>query len=177
MSEYFTWDLNRTKIVLIECSGNLKMLKISKLTDYATVIMSYLAKQGSQRQVATEVSHATGIALPTVSKVLKQLTKAHILNSVRGAHGGYQLARPAEQISVAAIINALEGPIALTECSLSSDNCDHEGHCDISGNWSKINQVIQAALESVTLADMVVPETTRPFEIKIPVENILNAQR
>lgn len=153
------------------------MLKISKLTDYATVIMSYLVKHGPHRQVATEVAQATGIALPTVSKVLKQLTKAQILNSVRGIHGGYQLARPAEQISVAAIINALEGPIALTECSLSSDSCEQKGHCDISGHWEKINRAIQVALESVSLADMVIPEDTRPFEINIPVDSILSVRR
>lgn len=153
------------------------MLKISKLTDYATVIMSYLAKHGPHQQVATEVAQATGIALPTVSKVLKALTKARILTSIRGAHGGYQLARPAEQISVATIINALEGPIALTECSLSTDICEQNGSCEISGNWEKINRAIQVALESVSLADMVIPDSVRPFEINIPVDSILSARR
>lgn len=133
------------------------MLKLSKLTDYATVILSHMAKDYLSMYASQEVSEGTGIAQPTVSKILKILVKAKILTSVRGAKGGYLLASAPENITVAMVINALEGPIALTECSLSHKNCDHVRNCDIQGNWGVINQKILTMLESVTLADMLEP--------------------
>lgn len=148
------------------------MLRLSKLTDYATVILSYIAKDTSQLHAAIEISEATGIALPTVSKVLKLLLKADVLSSARGAKGGYALARAPEQISVATVISALEGPIALTECSLTHQGCEQASGCEIRGNWGLINRTIHNALESITLADMLLPVTESAEEILIPVESL-----
>ncbi|KJV05999.1 SUF system Fe-S cluster assembly regulator [Methylocucumis oryzae] len=143
------------------------MLKLSKFTDYATVILSLMAKQPSRLRTAIEIAEATHIALPTVSKILKLLTQAQVVMSIRGAKGGYLLARAPEQISIAAIISALEGPIALTECSLSKHSCEQASGCGIRANWHKINQTIHHALESVSLADLALPE-----EILIPVSSL-----
>ena len=118
------------------------MLKLSKLTDYATVVLSYMAKNNATTHAALEIAEATGIAQPTVSKVLKILAKAGVLNSVRGAKGGYVLARAPEKITVATVISALEGPIALTECSYSHRSCEQASGCHIQGSWNLINQRI-----------------------------------
>ncbi len=147
------------------------MLKLSKLTDYATVILSYMAKDQGSMHAAFEVAEATGIAQPTVSKILKLLVKAKVLTSVRGAKGGYLLARSPDKITVATVISALEGPIALTECSVSHKNCEQATGCEIQGNWGLINQTVFNALESVTLADMIMP-AKQPEEILIPVSSL-----
>lgn len=147
------------------------MLRLSKLTDYATVILSFMAKDETHVHAAMEIAAATGIALPTVSKILKSLVKAGVLISTRGAKGGYALARVPEKISVATVISALEGPIALTECSISHQGCEQASGCDIRGNWSLINRTIHNALESVTLADMIRP-TVVPEEVFIPVASL-----
>jgi FeS assembly SUF system regulator len=131
------------------------MLRLSKLTDYATVILSFMAKHDRDVHAAIEIASVTGIALPTVSKILKLLVNAKVLISTRGAKGGYTLARAPEKITVANVIGALEGPIALTECSISLQGCEQASGCDIRGNWSLINQAIHNALESVTIADMI----------------------
>jgi FeS assembly SUF system regulator len=120
---------------------------------------------------AMEIAAVTGIALPTVSKILKSLVNAEVLVSTRGAKGGYALARMPEEISVATVINALEGPIALTECSISHQGCEQALGCDIGGNWSLINQTIHNALESVTLADLIRPAVL-PNEVFIPVSSL-----
>lgn len=147
------------------------MLKLSKLTDYATVILSVIARDQSRVHVAIELSRITGIALPTVSKILKILTKAGVLASVRGAKGGYSLAREPERISVATVISALEGPIALTECTVSHKGCDQASGCRIQGRWHLLNDRIAQALESVSLADMIVPFKP-PEEVTIPVSRL-----
>jgi len=146
------------------------MLRLSKLTDYATVILSFMAREKTQ-VAAMEIATVTGIALPTVSKILKSLVNAEVLVSTRGAKGGYALARMPEEISVATVINALEGPIALTECSISHQGCEQALGCDIGGNWSLINQTIHNALESVTLADLIRPAVL-PNEVFIPVSSL-----
>lgn len=147
------------------------MLRLSKLTDYATVILSFMARDVTHVHAAMEIATATGIALPTVSKILKLLVKADVLISTRGAKGGYALAKVPEKISVATVISALEGPIALTECSISHQGCEQASGCDIRGNWGVINQTIHNALESVTLADMIRPAVV-PEEVFIPVASL-----
>lgn len=152
------------------------MLRLSKLTDYATVILSFMARDNSHLHAAMEIASVTGIALPTVSKILKLLVNAKVLMSTRGAKGGYELARAPEKISIAAVISALEGPIALTECSISQQGCVQASGCEIRGNWNLINQTIHNALESVTLADMIRParsqDPTWKQEILIPVASL-----
>lgn len=147
------------------------MLRISKLTDYATVILSFMAAGRENVHSALEIASATGIALPTVSKILKLLVNAGVLVSTRGPRGGYALASLPEQITVADVISALEGPIALTECSISHQGCEQASGCGIRGNWGLINQAIHKALESVTLADMIRPAIV-PEEILIPVASL-----
>lgn len=147
------------------------MLKLSKLTDYATVILSHLAHDKLRVQGALEIAEATGIAQPTASKILKMLVKAGVLSSVRGARGGYTLAKAPERITVAWVISVLEGPIALTECSASHKGCEQASGCRIQGNWHVINEKIMQALESVTLADLMLPHTP-PQEVTIPVSRL-----
>jgi FeS assembly SUF system regulator len=137
------------------------MLRVSKLTDYATVALSYMASHDASRLfTAAELSSETGVAQPTVSKILKLLTKASVLQSIQGAKGGYSLVSSPDKTTVASIISAIEGPVSITECSSETGHCEQESNCSIRWNWGRINHAIQTALDSVTLADMVVPKST-----------------
>lgn len=147
------------------------MLKLGKLTDYAVVILSYMAKKQDTLHITHDISKATGISQPTVSKVLKCAVKAKIATSTRGAKGGYRLARVPEHITVGSVINALEGPVALTECNTSHKVCEQATGCRIQGNWALVNQKIANTLESITLADMLLPVTS-PKEILIPISSL-----
>ncbi|GAB4265999.1 MAG: SUF system Fe-S cluster assembly regulator [Methylomicrobium sp.] len=147
------------------------MLRLGKLTDYATVILSMMAKDRGNMHAANEIADITGIAPATVSKLLKMLAKAELVSSTRGARGGYELAKAPEHITVACIIHAVEGPIALTECSISQQTCEQAGGCEIRGGWGKINQTIFNALDSVTLADLILP-SSNPKEYYIPVASL-----
>lgn len=133
------------------------MLRVGKLTDYGTAVMSSLAQQPDRLQSATEIAAELGLTLPTVSKVLKALVQHGLVVSLRGAKGGYSLAAPPKDISVAQIIAAIEGPIALTECSDAAKLCEQESLCSVRGNWQRINKAVLAALQQVTLADLVRP--------------------
>lgn len=141
------------------------MLRVSKLTDYGTVVMTYMARHPEQVHTATEVAAAVQLAVPTVTKLLKILARGGLLSSLRGAKGGYSLARHPGQISVAQVIHAIEGPIAFTECSGTSGLCAQERGCSIRFNWQRINQVVRQALEGVTLADMTQPVPSQPAAI------------
>lgn len=131
------------------------MLRISKLTDYGTVLLAHLAENQSSVCSAADVAHATGIALPTVSKLLKFLARADLVTSTRGANGGYRLSRAPQEISAADVIDALEGPVSITECSAVDGDCEHEGVCSVGGAWQRINVAIRRALMDVTLNDLV----------------------
>lgn len=130
------------------------MLQISKLTDYATVIMSYLALDSKKIVSATTVARDIHLAVPTVSKILKMLTAATLVQSFRGAGGGYQLARSTQKISVAEVVSAIEGQLAMTECCAAKHACAIHSLCAIKDNWKIINNIILNALASVTLHDM-----------------------
>jgi FeS assembly SUF system regulator len=130
------------------------MLRIGKLTDYATLILANLAADRARLLNAGTLSERTHIAAPTVAKLLKQLHRAGLVNSTRGTHGGYQLARDPESISAAAILDALEGPIALTECSAGSGHCGIEHTCSVSRTWQRISGSIRRALNEITLAQL-----------------------
>lgn len=130
------------------------MLRMSKLTDYGTLVLSQLAGSGAEPSSAVVVAGHTHIALPTVSKLLKTLTRSGLVVSTRGSHGGYALARAAEKISAAEIIDALEGPVAITECSSTDGACDLEAYCRVGLAWQRINRSIREALQEVTLADL-----------------------
>jgi FeS assembly SUF system regulator len=130
------------------------MLRISRLTDYATVLLATLAGEPQRVQTAASLAEQTRIAAPTVSKLLKQLQRAGLVTSTRGLHGGYQLARPAAQISAAAILDALEGPVALTDCSVGHGQCEIEATCRVGRVWQRLNLAILRALYDVSLAQL-----------------------
>ncbi len=132
------------------------MLKLSRMIDYGVVILSQMACQRRDMTTAPELAEATGLPAPTVSKVLKSLARSDLVSSHRGVRGGYTLSRGPEDISVAAIIEALEGPVALTACVEASDaHCRVESLCPIRGGWEKVNEAIRQSLEAVSLADLV----------------------
>jgi FeS assembly SUF system regulator len=132
----------------------LTVLRISRLTDYGTVVLAHLARDEAGLVSAAEVASATGIAPPTVRKLLKSLAKAGIVISTRGSHGGYQLARDARKISAADVIDALEGPVSITECSSSDSHCDFEASCHVGSAWQRINVAIRRTLDEISLADL-----------------------
>lgn len=131
------------------------MLRISKLTDYATVILACLASAPDRLHAAPEVAAQTRLSLPTVSKLLKALQRAGLVSSARGAHGGYQLTRPATAISAAAILDALEGgPLAITECSGKDSHCGIEHVCRVGRAWQRVNLAIRRTLNDISLAQL-----------------------
>ena len=132
----------------------LSMLKISKLADYATVMMNFLAANPEQLFSAAEMAEKVQIAAPTVSKISKLLSEAHLVSSVRGSNGGYRIARPPQAISLLEVITAVDGVPSMTECSKHTSICVQDACCAVKHNWRLINQVILNALQSVTLADM-----------------------
>jgi len=134
------------------------MLRISKMTDYAVVLATHLAAAGGPH-AARDLAFQTQIPEPTASKVLKKLSRAGVVSSQRGAKGGYLLSRPAEQIAIHEVIEAIEGPIAVTECSDDStdSSCEYETNCEVRANWQRINLAVQRALADISLADMAVP--------------------
>lgn len=131
------------------------MLRISRLTDYGTVVMAYLANNADIAHNAKEIAQQTHVALPTVSKLLKLLAKAGLLVAQRGAKGGYSLALPAKDISLAQIIGAMEGNIALTDCSHHQNGCAMESLCAIRSNWRMINEALHEALSAISLGEMI----------------------
>ena len=139
------------------------MFRLNRLTDYAVVVMSQLALKEDSTLSAQQLARDTAVPLPTVSKVLGLLARGGLIVSQRGATGGYALARPAEQITMAGIIQAIEGPIALTACvDGSEDSCASEALCPIRGTWDRVNQAIHGALDGVTLAEMAASFLTFP---------------
>ncbi len=133
------------------------MLRISKLTDYATLLMTRFAREPGNCLSAAQLSEASGVPLPTVAKLLKRLLQAELLVSVRGAGGGYLLAHAPRAISVADVVSAIEGPVALTECVQGQGACAFEAGCATRANWHVISRAVRTALEGVSLADMAVP--------------------
>jgi FeS assembly SUF system regulator len=138
------------------------MLRMSKMTDYGIVLLTELARAGSETRTARELAARTGVPLPSVSKVLKGLQGAGLLVSHRGASGGYGLARPASEIPLTEIIAALEGPVSLTECGAHGAHpqagaCELETVCQVRGHWRVINRTIQDALGRLSLADLCSP--------------------
>jgi len=127
---------------------------MSKLTDYGTMVLAQLAASEVDWTTAGQVADATHLGPPTVSKLLKALVHAGLVVSSRGVQGGYALARPAAAISAAEILDALEGPVAITECSSSHGLCDLESYCRVGTAWQRINSSIRKALDGISLADL-----------------------
>jgi FeS assembly SUF system regulator len=143
------------------------MLRLSKLTDYATVVLAHMARAPSALHTAAEVAAGTHLSATTVSKLLKAMTRAGLVKSFRGVQGGYVLARPPERISAADIIAALDGPVAITECSSGHSLCEFEGVCRTGHAWQRINRAINRALGEISLADL-----SRPAGFRAPAMNL-----
>ena len=167
------------------------MIRLSKLADYGIVMMTHLARAqalagptaegvpvgaGAPGQASAQmIASDTSIPQPMASKILKLLGRADLLRSQRGAHGGYELARPASQISVAEVIEALEGPIALTQCIDESDgDCCIETLCPARSNWQRINGAIRDALDGISIGEMsrAIPEAFMLAEPAAPATKI-----
>ncbi len=137
------------------------MIRLSRLADYGVVLMTHIAVRGERLHTAHAAAMGTRIPEPTVSKILKALARADLLESHRGINGGYALARAPEDINVTEIIAAVDGPIALTEClDAQGSVCSLETFCPTRSNWQKINDTVREALERVSLADMTNPVPT-----------------
>lgn len=129
-------------------------MRLSNLADYAVVTMCAAARHcGGGRVSASELAAETGLPAPTVQKVVSKLTAAGLLRSVRGAGGGLQLARPAAAISVADIVEAVEGPIALTQC-VDGQDCAVEHSCTVKPHWPTINNALRGALAGISLTSL-----------------------
>jgi FeS assembly SUF system regulator len=147
------------------------MLRISKMTDYAIMVMVELHACRGEVVSAQALAERSHLELPTVSKVLKLLVKMDLVDSYRGANGGYCLVREAKDISVADIIAAIEGPIAMTECSVEEGLCAQEAICSLRGNWQRLSVAIAEAMEGVSLAEMARPTEPQPSPLQIQTIN------
>lgn len=143
----------------------MNMLRISKLTDYAILIMVELTRDDEMLS-AHALAERIRIEVPTASKVLKLLASSGLLESFRGASGGYRVKQRAADISVAEVIAAIEGPIAMTECSVEDGLCSQEDSCELRGNWQRISLAVTEALHQVSLAEMAsLPAQKNPLSI------------
>jgi FeS assembly SUF system regulator len=131
-------------------------MRLSNMADYAVVTMSAASRHcGTARVSATDLATETGIALPTTQKLVSILSKAGLLRSARGSGGGISLARPAAAISLADIIEAVEGPIAMTACvDTGSHNCAMEGTCRVQAHWPVVNNAVRGALANINLTSL-----------------------
>jgi FeS assembly SUF system regulator len=133
------------------------MLRVSKLADYGTVVMAFMAREPHAIHSAAEMATRIGLTPPTVSKILKTLARNGLVVSLRGAKGGYRLPCPPAEISIAQIIGAMDGPFGMTECSAMPGLCAQESGCTVRANWQTINQIVLDALSRVTLEQMMKP--------------------
>ncbi len=149
------------------------MIRITRQTDYGIVLLACFATSPkSSLRNARDLAAETGQPLPTVSKILKILARRGLLESQRGVNGGYRLAREASSISVADIITALEGPIAMTEClNEAADDCSYEATCPCRPNWERINVAIRSALGGIPLTDMIPKFPLPPVQIPVRESN------
>jgi len=132
------------------------MLRLSNLADYGVVVMTATARLTSEGRLtsAAQVAGLTGIPAPTVAKLMGQLGRANLLDSQRGVSGGFALARPPAAISLADIVEAIDGPIALTHCGLPGAHCDLSHGCAVKPHWAPVNRAVKAALADVSLAEL-----------------------
>jgi FeS assembly SUF system regulator len=135
------------------------MVRFEKLTDYGLVLLACIARSpATALRTARDLASESGLPQPTVSRLLQDLLKGGLLVSQRGIRGGYHLARPPREISIASVILALEGPIRLTVCSSETEGaCDLEAHCAIRSNQRVINAAVRGVLEQLSLADLMRP--------------------
>lgn len=152
------------------------MLRLNRITDYAVVVLSQMAREPKRLVTAPQLAEDTQVPQPTVAKVLKALVRGKVLASHRGASGGYTLARTPETITMLEVIRALEGPVSLTDCVEGSESdCNVEALCPMRGNWDRVNDAIRDALDSVSLADMAMPATM--FGVPLPSPGVQTPAR
>ena len=145
------------------------MIKLNRMTDYGVMITVHVCRGGNNISTAPSLSLTTGLPLPTVSKILKKLAKKQIITSHRGVNGGYSRRRPLSQISVAEMIEALDGPVVLTACvEGAEDSCNVESLCPVSGGWNRVNKAIRNTLEEISLEELCMsaklPELVKPTD-------------
>lgn len=134
------------------------MIRMTRLTDYGIMLLTLFARDGKHpMKSARDLSQEAKLPLPTVSKILKLLAKHGLLEAHRGVRGGFTLTRKPDAITMATVINALEGPIGVTDCCAPASDCGIENSCVVKSNWMKINRVVFAALDRITLAEMTHP--------------------
>lgn len=134
------------------------MIRITKATDYGILLLSHFARRHEQAVLnAKDLAQLTHIPLPMVGKILKTLAHSGLLESHRGSRGGYTLRRPPQEISLTEVINAIEGPVALTECGEGPGVCNLELLCPVQNNWVRISQAVRTAFNGVTLSDIAHP--------------------
>ncbi|MCB1783085.1 MAG: SUF system Fe-S cluster assembly regulator [Alphaproteobacteria bacterium] len=134
------------------------MIKISKMADYAVVVLGSMAQEPENLMSAASLSSLLGLPEPTVAKTLKMLSAVDLVVSVRGAGGGYKLHRAAEDISILEVITGIDGPVAVVSCvDADIDDCRLQGTCCVRGRWDGVNAVIKSALADMTLAEMLAP--------------------
>ncbi|KIF83222.1 SUF system Fe-S cluster assembly regulator [Noviherbaspirillum autotrophicum] len=133
------------------------MLRLSKMADYGTVVLTAMIGEPERSRSAAEIAAAIHVPVPTVSKILKILGRGGLVASLRGARGGYLLARPAAEITLADIIHAMDGPIGMTECSVTPGLCTQEAACAVRANWQRINRAVLGVLREITLDQMIAP--------------------
>ncbi len=158
------------------CRRENHVIRLTKTTDYGILLLTTMAFHPEKRHTASDLATMSGLPQPMVAKVLKALARSGLLTSLRGANGGYRLATAPADISVADAVMAIEGPIAVTECTDSHDgNCFVETDCRARGNWGRINNAIQSALASVSIADMAAQETPQLVQLGGTPANAENA--
>ncbi len=144
-------------------------------------MLAHLAAHDGSVCSAADVATTTGLALPTVSKLLKSLARSGLVTSTRGANGGYRLSRSPHEISAADVLDALEGPVAITECSGSDSHCEHESVCSVGGAWQRINIAMRRALDDISLSDLLRSNSPVPrfrfAGMPITVENACNPRK
>lgn len=135
------------------------MIRITRQTDYGILLLSQMASRPmTEVHTAKNAAQQSRIPLPMTSKILKALAKGGLLVSHRGVKGGYRLAAAAERISIGDVIQALEGPFGITECSFNPGACEQEGSCPVQSNWKRISLAMLDALDRIPLSDLVMPQ-------------------
>ena len=146
------------------------MLRITKMTDYAVLILANLALHDNKLLTAKEIASETHISLPTTQKILKKLSRKNLVISKQGASGGYSLDPETKKLSVATLLEKLDGDLSITQCSSNDDQCEVEDFCNIGNAWQMINQRVQWALNDITLGDLIHPTRIEQFiSTNIPV--------
>ena len=146
------------------------MLRITKMTDYAVLILANLALHDNKLLTAKEIANQTHISLPTTQKILKKLNRKNLVISKQGASGGYSLDPETKKLSVATLLEKLDGDLSITQCSSTDDQCEVEDFCNIGNAWQMINQRVQWALNDITLGDLIHPTRIEQFiSTNIPV--------